>query len=31
MSQPQHGCDIAAVKTFLLDLQDRICLSLIHI
>ncbi|MFP6789643.1 MAG: oxygen-dependent coproporphyrinogen oxidase [Thalassolituus sp.] len=25
MSQPQHGCDIAAVKTFLLDLQDRIC------
>ena len=25
MSQPQHVCDIAAVKTFLLDLQDRIC------
>jgi coproporphyrinogen III oxidase len=25
MSQPQHSCDITAVKTFLLDLQDRIC------
>ena len=24
----QSGCDIAAVKTFLLDLQDRICAAL---
>ncbi len=28
MSQTQSGCDVAAVKRFLLDLQDRICSAL---
>jgi len=28
MSQAHSGCDVAAVKAFLLDLQDRICSAL---
>ena len=28
MSQTYSGCDVAAVKAFLLDLQDRICAAL---